>query len=274
MKKKLTVLAMVFVLIFTMLALTGCGDKDKEADADAKETIIVGLDDTFAPMGFRDESGELVGFDIDLARAVAEELGMNVEFKPIDWKAKEAELSAGTVDCLWNGMSVTPDRIEGMALTYKYLNNKIVLMSLADSDLDVTSADQLKDLKIGTQAGSAALEMLQANEAYDSFKDNISEYDKYDTAIMDLKAGRVDVIAVDQVLGEYTNNNLGGEMKECTYSLGDDFYTIGCASDNIELRDKINDALKKLIDDGKATEISEKWFGKDIMVYEPIEGEE
>ena len=76
MKKKLTVLAMVFVLIFTMLALTGCGDKDKEADADAKETIIVGLDDTFAPMGFRDESGELVGFDIDLARAVAEELGM------------------------------------------------------------------------------------------------------------------------------------------------------------------------------------------------------
>ena len=274
MKKKLTVLAMVFVLIFTMLALTGCGDKDKEADADAKETIIVGLDDTFAPMGFRDESGELVGFDIDLARAVAEELGMNVEFKPIDWKAKEAELSAGTVDCLWNGMSVTPDRIEGMALTYKYLNNKIVLMSLADSDLDVTSADQLKDLKIGTQAGSAALEMLQANEAYDSFKDNISEYDKYDTAIMDLKAGRVDVIAVDQVLGEYTNNNLGGEMKECTYSLGDDFYTIGCASDNTELRDKINDALKKLIDDGKANEISEKWFGKDIMVYEPIEGEE
>ena len=274
MKKKLTVLAMVFVLIFTMLALTGCGDKDKEADADAKETIIVGLDDTFAPMGFRDESGELVGFDIDLARAVAEELGMNVEFKPIDWKAKEAELSAGTVDCLWNGMSVTPDRIEGMALTYKYLNNKIVLMSLADSDLDVTSADQLRDLKIGTQAGSAALEMLQANEAYDSFKDNISEYDKYDTAIMDLKAGRVDVIAVDQVLGEYTNNNLGGEMKECTYSLGDDFYTIGCASDNTELRDKINDALKKLIDDGKATEISEKWFGKDIMVYEPIEGEE
>lgn len=274
MKKKLTVLAMVFVLIFTMLALTGCGYKDKEADADAKETIIVGLDDTFAPMGFRDESGELVGFDIDLARAVAEELGMNVEFKPIDWKAKEAELSAGTVDCLWNGMSVTPDRIEGMALTYKYLNNKIVLMSLADSDLDVTSADQLKDLKIGTQAGSAALEMLQANEAYDSFKDNISEYDKYDTAIMDLKAGRVDVIAVDQVLGEYTNNNLGGEMKECTYSLGDDFYTIGCASDNTELRDKINDALKKLIDDGKATEISEKWFGKDIMVYEPIEGEE
>lgn len=271
MKKKLAVLTMVLVLIFTMFAVTGCGEKEEETGA---ETIVVGLDDTFAPMGFRDESGNLVGFDIDLAEAVAEELGVKVEFKPIDWKAKEAELKAGTVDCLWNGMSVTPDRIEGMALTYKYLNNKIVLMSLASSDLDVTSADQLKDLKIGTQAGSAALEMLQANEAYESFKDNISEYDKYDTAIMDLKAGRVDVIAVDQVLGEYTNNNLGGEMKECTYSLGDDFYTIGCAADNTDLRDKINDALKKLIDNGTAAEISEEWFGKDIMVYEPIEGEE
>ena len=117
-------------------------------------------------------------------------------------------------------------------------------------------------------------EVLEANEAYDSFKDNISEYDTYDTAIMDLKAGRVDVIAVDKVLGEYTNNNLGGEMKECTYSLGDDFYTIGCAEDNTELRDKLNDALKKLIDNGKAAEISEKWFGRDIMVFEPIEGEE
>ena len=129
-------------------------------------------------------------------------------------------------------------------------------------------------MKIGTQAGSSALKMLQENEAYESYKDNISEYDAYDTAIMDLKAGRVDVIAVDQVLGEYTNNNLGGEMKECTYSLGNDYYTIGCASDNTELRDKLNEALKALIDNGTAAEISEKWFGRDIMIYEPIEGEE
>ena len=119
-----------------------------------------------------------------------------------------------------------------MELTDKYLNNKIVLMTLESSDLDVTEASQLADLRIGTQADSAALDMLKANEAYESFKDNISEYDTYDTAIMDLRAGRVDVIAVDQVLGEYTNNNLGGEMKECTYSLGDDYYVIGCAKGN------------------------------------------
>ena len=126
-------------------------------------------------------------------------------------------------------------------------------------------------LKIGTQADSSALKLLTSNEAYDSFKDNIKEYDKYDTAIMDLKAGRIDVIAVDQVLGEYTNNNLGGEMKECTYSLGDDYYVIGFAKDNTELRDKVNDAVKKLYENGEAGKISEKWFGKDIVVFEPLE---
>ena len=162
------------------------------------------------------------------------------------------ELESGNIDCVWNGMSITPERKESMALSDKYLNNKIVLMTLADSSLDVTSADQLADLEIGTQVDSSALEMLKSNEAYESFKDNVNEYDTYDTAIMDLKAGRVDVIAVDQVLGEYTNNNLGGEMKECTYSLGDDYYVIGFAKDNTQLRDQVNEAIGTLNENGKA----------------------
>ena len=268
MKKKIISILMVTVMALGVFALTGCGGSESE---DTGDKIVVGLDDTFAPMGFRDEDGNLVGFDIDLANAVGEELGMEVEFKPIDWDAKEMELEAGTIDCVWNGMSVTPERMESMALSDKYLNNKIVLMALADSDTDVTAATELKDLTIGTQADSSALEMLKKNEEYDSFKDNVKEYDTYDTAIMDLKAGRVDVIAVDQVLGEYTNNNLGGEMKECTYSLGDDYYVIGFAKDNTELRDKVNDTIKALKDSGKAGEISEKWFGKDIVVFEPLE---
>ncbi|MFR5858834.1 MAG: amino acid ABC transporter substrate-binding protein [Clostridia bacterium] len=276
-KNKFVLCVLLLALLASLALMAGCGNNDAQdgdADADgqdaAKETLVVGLDDAFAPMGFRDEQGNLVGFDIDLATAVADELGMQAEFKPIDWNAKEMELKAGTIDCVWNGMSITPERQENMALTNKYLNNKIVLMALADSDIDVTSAKELADLKIGTQVDSSALQMLMANEAYESFKDNISEYETYDTAIMDLKAGRVDVIAVDQVLGEYTNNNLGGEMKECTYSLGDDYYVIGFEKSNTELRDKVNDAIKALIDNGKAAEISSKWFGKDIVVFEPI----
>lgn len=269
MKKKLLCVVMIMVMVLGTLVMTGCGSSsDKSAD---KDTLVVGLDDAFAPMGFRDENGDLVGFDIDLANAVGDELGMKVDFKPIDWDAKELELESGTIDCVWNGMSATPERKKSMALSDKYLNNKIVLMALKTSDTDVKKASDLANLKIGTQADSSALKLLTSNEAYDSFKDNIKEYDKYDTAIMDLKAGRIDVIAVDQVLGEYTNNNLGGEMKECTYSLGDDYYVIGFAKDNTELRDKVNDAVKKLYENGEAGKISEKWFGKDIVVFEPLE---
>ena len=270
MKKKLFCLTLSALLALGLFTLTGCGNSEEEAGAE-QETFVVGLDDTFAPMGFRDEDGELIGFDIDLANKVGEALGMKVEFKPIDWDAKDMELKSGTIDCVWNGMSITPERKEKMSLSDKYLNNKIVLMTLADSDLDVTKADQLADLKIGTQVDSSALKMLQENEAYDSFKANITEYDSYDTAIMDLKAGRIDVIAVDQVLGEYKNKNLGGEMKECTYDLGDDYYVIGFAKDNTELRDRVNEAMEKLVEDGSAAEISEKWFGKNIVVFEPLE---
>ena len=167
--------------------------------------IIVGLDDTFAPMGFREADGKLVGFDIDLAMEVAKVLGVNIKFKPIDWDSKEMELSSKRIDCIWNGMSATPERQKSMSLTKKYFNNKIIIMSL-DANINITSADQLKDYNIGTQKDSAALETMVANEAYDSFKDKISQYKSYDDAILDMKAGRIDCVVIDQVLGEYKNS--------------------------------------------------------------------
>lgn len=267
--KKLGSIGIVFMLAISVLIITGCGN-DKTESKEEKDTLVIGLDDTFAPMGFRDKDGNLVGFDIDVANALGEELGMKVEFKIIDWDAKVMELESGTIDCVWNGMSITPDRLENMELSDKYLNNKIVLMSLANGDIDVKDSKELANLKIGTQVDSSALKMLKENEDYDLFKDNISEYDTYDVAIMDLKAGRVDVIAVDQVLGEYTNKNLGGEMKENTYDLGDDFYVVGFAKGNTELRDKVNEGMKTLFENGKAEEISNKWFGKNIVVCEPL----
>ncbi len=112
--------------------------------------------------------------------------------------------------------------------------------------------------------------MIKADKNYKSFADNVSEYDTYDDAIMDLKAGRVDVIVVDQVLGEYANKNLDGIMKKCEFSFGNDYYVIGFEKSNTKMRDKVNKALKELIDDGTASEISKKWFGEDIVVYEEV----
>ena len=152
MKKKILCITMIMLMAFGVFALTGCGGSDNSSDT---EKLVIGLDDTFAPMGFRDEKGNLVGFDIDLANAVGEELGMEVEFKPIDWNAKETELEAGTIDCVWNGLTVTPARAAQWSITMNYLENKqCAVVRKADKD-KYNSYDALKKARIVAEDGSA-----------------------------------------------------------------------------------------------------------------------
>lgn len=278
MKKKLLLLAAAMVLVLGALVLTGCGGSDEEsASEDASWTyvqdkgeLVVGLDDTFAPMGFRDEDNNLVGFDIDLATAVCEELGVKVKFQPINWDSKDMELQSKNIDCVWNGMSIDEERMEKMTLSNKYLNNRIVIMALK-KDVKVEKAEDLANYNIATQVDSSALKMLQNNEAYESYKDKITEYKTYDQAIMDMQAGRMDCIVVDQVLGEYKNSKLEEKMNVCDFDFGDDFYAIGFRKGEEALAAKVNDAIKATIDSGEAEEISNKWFGKNIMIFEPLE---
>lgn len=273
--KKLLVLMGCLLLALGLMA--GCGGGDAQtADSDTpgwdyivdKGELVVGLDDTFAPMGFRDENNELVGFDIDLAKAAGEVLGVNVTFRPIDWDAKDMELSeTKTIDCIWNGMSVLPERIENYALTKKYLNNKIVIMTM-DEALNIETAEDLAGVTLGTQVDSAALEKMQESEVWDTIQDNVTEFPTYDEALLAMQGGRVQAIVVDQVLGEYKNANMGGVMRVMPFDFGDDFYAIGCRKADTDVAEKINEALQTLIDNGTAAEISEKWFGTDIVILE------
>jgi len=267
MKKRL-VLLLVAITVLASATLVGCGSKDSDwSYIQDKGELIVGLDDTFAPMGFRDKNNKLVGFDVDMAKAVGKELNIKIKFQPIDWDSKESELKSKNIDCIWNGMSATKERQEKMSLSNKYLNNKIIIMSL-NKNINAKSEADLKDIKIGTQADSAALETMQANKNYDSFKDNISEYKSYDDAILDMKAGRIDCIAIDQVLGEYKNKKTDEELYVSDFDFGNDFYAIGFRKEDTELTNKVNDALKAVIDSGQAEKISKKWFGKNIVIFE------
>lgn len=279
MKKFLLVLS----CLLAMGLLAACSDSDQKQDAnnannqqneteltgwayiENKGELIVGLDDAFAPMGFRDEDGNLVGFDIDLANAAGEYLGLDVTFKPIDWDAKDMELSSKRIDCIWNGMSVLPERIEAYSLTKKYLNNKIIIMTL-DPELNITSTADLANVTLGTQVSSAALSTMQANPDWSTFEANVTEYATYDEAILAMQGGRVQAIVVDQVLGEYKNANMDNAMSVCDFGFGDDFYAIGCRKGETDVADKINEAIQALIDNGKAVEISEKWFGTNIVI--------
>lgn len=262
MKKALSFL-LLSVLCLGLLA--GCGAPSGESAA-AKDTLIVGLDDTFCPMGFHDESGELVGFDIDFANAVGEKIGMKVEFKPIDWDAKEMELSTGKIDCVWNGMSKTPEREETMALSVPYLKNHIIIMT--NDGVTVASKEDLKSLKIGTQVDSSALECMQADPIYADIQNNVTEYKSYDECIMDMQAGRLDCMVVDEVLGKYKNDKLGNIFGVSSVDFGEDLYVVGFDKGNTALADQVSAAMKALAADGKAAELSQQWFGGDILAEE------
>ena len=265
--KRATKFIALILSVITAIALAGCGvnsKSDLEYVKD-KSTLVVGLDDTFAPMGFRDKDDNLVGFDIDLAKAVAKRMGLKVKFQPIDWAAKEGELKSKNIDCIWNGMSATSDRQKSMSLSNKYLKNRILIMSL-DPNVKVNSAEDLKNIKIGTQTDSAALEAIQKSDNYEDFKDNTSEYKTYDEAILDMKAGRVQAVVIDEVYAIYNNENKD-TLYESPFNFGADYYAVGFRKGDKKLTKAFNKAFKEVIDSGEAQKISEKWFGN-MVVFE------
>ncbi|MDR2391041.1 MAG: amino acid ABC transporter substrate-binding protein [Planctomycetota bacterium] len=232
--------------------------------------LVVGLDDTFAPMGFRDPANNLVGFDIDLAKAVGEEMGLEIVFQPIDWGAKEMELAAKNIDCIWNGMSRTPEREANMTLSRDYLNNRLVVMT--NPGVEITDLKQLASVPYGTQAASSSLEMIRKSPAFPVIRENLHEYPTYDECILDMRAGRIQAMVVDEVLGQYKNNNLGAAFKTAPVDFGNDYYVIGFRrgapdnSANEQLCRAVEKALRALRASGKGAEISRKWFGENLLL--------
>ena len=258
------------LLVFAVSAVASAGAGETLSGLANPGKIVVGLDDTFAPMGFRDQSNNLVGFDIDLARAVSEEMGLEVVFQPIEWAAKEMELATGNIDCIWNGMSRTPDREAAMTLSQDYLNNRLVIMT--NPDVSIGSLDQLAGFQIGTQAASSGLDVIKNSPVYDRIRDNIHEYATYDECILDMQAGRLQDMVVDEVLGQYKNNNLGAALKIAPVDFGNDYYAIGFRRDkndnraNEQVVAAVERALKAVSASGKGAAISKKWFGANLLL--------
>ena len=176
------------LFIILVLLLTGCNaTKTEEVKQDKTKTLVVGLDDTFAPMGFRDDKGQLVGFDIDLAKAVDEKVGYEVSFQPIDWAMKETELNSGNIDCIWNGYSITEERKTKVAFSTPYLDNAQLIITLAGSDID--SKADLADKTVSVQKESSALDAVTADDIAASLKE-IVEFDTNIDCFMELDAQR------------------------------------------------------------------------------------
>ena len=118
------IIGKIIIAVIILAAVVGIIMMNKKTGTNEDNTLVVGLDDSFPPMGFRDENNEIVGYDIDLAKEVAKELGMEVKFQPISWASKEQELNSGNIDCIWNGFAYNEERAQIMTLTDSYIKGE------------------------------------------------------------------------------------------------------------------------------------------------------
>jgi polar amino acid transport system substrate-binding protein len=250
--------AMIFTFSMILLLIAGCssaGSNDKK--------LVIGVDDQFAPMGFRDDKNELVGFDIDYARAAAQKMGYEVTFQPIDWKAKESELNSGRIDLIWNGYTITEERKKKVLFTKPYLKNSQVVVTPAKSNIN--KLDDLTGKNVGLQAQSSAAEALNASPIKSKIK-TISEYKDNVLALSDLKIGRIDAVVIDEVVAKYYMSKDKGTFKILDESLAPEEYGVGVKKGNEKLLNELQKALDEMNKDGTAAKISEKWFGEDKVL--------
>lgn len=246
------------ILIAGILIFSSTKSNDKKDDT---KTIIIGIDDTFVPMGFKDDKGDIVGFDIDLAKKVFENLDYNYKFQTINWDMKESELNSGSIDVIWNGYTKTPEREAKVALTKPYLNNTqaIVILNTAD----INSKNDLKNKIVSTQNGSSSLDAIEKDSTLlNNMKDGKPVlFDTYNEAFMDLEARRVDAIVVDEVLVRYyISQRDSNKYKVLDEVLADEEYCVAVRKTDKNLLDAINNELDTMKSNGEFNEIKNKWF--------------
>ncbi|MCI6190261.1 MAG: amino acid ABC transporter substrate-binding protein [Clostridium sp.] len=259
--KKLIKKGLIMATIGTLaISLVGCGSKEKTNTMD-KDTLVLGFDDTFVPMGFKGDDGKYTGFDIELAEEISKKIGKKIEYQPIDWTMKESELKNGNIDFIWNGFSITEERKKELDFTKAYLKNKQIIITLKDSD--IKTKEDLNGKVVAAQDQSSAV------DAIGDYKDNFKElvtFSTNDEALRDLEAGRCDAVVADEVLSKYYINLKGEDnYKVLEDNFGEEEYAVGVRKGDKELIDAWNKAYDELVKDGTASELSKKWFGDDII---------
>ena len=229
--------------------------------------FVLGLDASFPPMGFTEADGTITGYDIDLAKEVSKRLNLEFVAKPINWEAKELELSSGSIDCIWNGFTMTEERLEKMAFTSAYLNNDQILVVRNDGTIN-----SLKDAEgkvIGCQSGSSAEEAINDNKEFADSLKAVVYYEENLTALTDLKVGSVDGVVMDSIVARYMiSTTKDDSLVVVEEPLAAEGYGIGFrkSDDGAKLRDDVWNTLLEMTKDGTVAKISNQWFGKDISV--------
>ena len=209
-------------------------------------------------MGFYDQDGDIVGFDIDLAVEVCARMGIKLKTVPISWDNKNHELNSGAIDCIWNGMSVDSSRASTMSLSDPYFTNRLVFMVKNEA---YNSMDSLKGKKIGVQNASTAWSMIEQSEIKKDVKEVVL-FETMNLALEAMEQDSVDAVFMDEVAAKYwnvLNNKNYAILEDGVYN---EFYAVGFRKADKALRDTINAVLTSMKKDGKFVDITVKWFGK------------
>ena len=269
MKKRLVLLLVTAMAATTVLA--GCGSKDSGSSDSGKksakeskvenddDTLIVGFDASFPPYGYKDDSGEYVGFDLDLAQEVCDRNDWKLVKQPIDWDSKDAELNSETIDCIWNGFTMN-GREDDYTWSDPYIDNKQVVVVRSDSGIDDFSG--LKGKHVEVQTDSSALAALEGDQKdlAATFAD-LNQVAEYNTAFMDLESGACDAIAMDIGVANYQVNSRKNpdDYKILDKEISSEQYAVGFKKGNTELKDKVQKTLDEMAEDGTVDKIAEKY---------------
>ncbi len=242
-------------------------DSSDASDADSdlayvkdKGTLVVGITE-FEPMDYKDESGEWIGFDADMAKAFAESLGVEVEFVEIDWDNKIMELDGKTIDCVWNGMTLTSEVTSAMECSKAYCNNAQIVIVPSDVADKYQDKDSLKDLTFAVEAGSAGEEQVSALELeYTAVK-------AQSDALMEVASGTSDAAVIDSLMAAAMVGE-GTGYADLTYTVGlnSEEYGVGFRKGS-DLAAALNDFFAESYGDGSMMEIAEK-YGVDAAIVE------
>ncbi|HVN70860.1 MAG TPA: amino acid ABC transporter substrate-binding protein [Desulfomonilia bacterium] len=252
--------ALAFVFSNTALAADdGSWDRVKKAGK-----LTIGIDDAFPPMEFRNEKNELVGFDIDASNELGKRLGIKVEHIPTVWDTVILSLKSKKFDVVWSAMSITAEREKEIAFTKPYIMEKQIIAVKKGNKKIKGLKDLSTETVVGVQLGSTSEDALK--KLNKKFKE-IKKYDKNTDAFMDLKIGRIDALAVDELVGRYYLSQKPGEYTVLKEELLSEPIGVGLRKEDVALKNKIQKTLDGMFKDGTMKKLSIKWFGDDITSW-------
>ena len=278
MKKTISVILALLMVLTCAFALASCGDKKQEepapsdnaadtatdaAPAAEGQKLIVGFDAEFPPFGFVAEDGSYDGFDLAMAEELCKRLGWEFEAVAIDWNSKDAELSSGNINCIWNGFTYT-GREDQYTWSDPYVDNSIVLVVKADSG--ITSLADLAGKSVMAQAGSSAVDAIDANEEFKNSLKEVVQLPDYNTGFMDLDSGSVDAVAADLGVATFNISSKDGSYVILDEPLSTEQYAVGFLLGNTELRDAVNAELLKMAEDGTMMSIAENYTDEGLVL--------